>query len=206
MNILHSIILTGGILAGLLGCHGSPSPPPGDATTTDAMLQAAEQGDLQTLDQLLVRHRRSDVRDSCDWTPLMKAALNGHRAVVERLLAAGAAVDAVDKGGYTSMMLAASNNHAEVVELLLQRGAMIDHQEGTEAGQRSSGPPSRATATRWPPCCATRPTARYATSPARPPRTGRARPDVPRSCSCSSRTPPRDPETSALLGPRPDPR
>ena len=132
MNILHSIILTGGILAGLLGCHGSPSPPPGDATTTDAMLQAAEQGDLQTLDQLLVRHRRSDVRDSCDWTPLMKAALNGHRAVVERLLAAGAAVDAVDKGGYTSMMLAASNNHAEVVELLLQRGAMSDHQEGTE--------------------------------------------------------------------------
>ncbi|WP_295405274.1 ankyrin repeat domain-containing protein [uncultured Thiocystis sp.] len=118
-------------LTGLAACGPSGSNNE-SASAGEALLEVAEQGDLDALDQLLAKHRQPDVRDSCDWTPLMKAALYGHTPVVARLLDAGASVDAMDKGGYTAMMLAASNNHADTVDLLLQRGAMVDHQESTE--------------------------------------------------------------------------
>ena len=98
----------------------------------EALLVTAERGDISALDALLGRNPDTDVRDSCDWTPLMKATLNGHRDAAERLLAAGAAVDAMDKGGYTALMLAASNNHAAVVDLLVEHGAMVDAQERTQ--------------------------------------------------------------------------
>jgi len=111
------------------GCGDSPE----QAQQRGAeLLTLAERGDVSALDALLGRHADADVRDSCQWTPLMKAALNGHRDAVARLLAAGADVDAADKGGYTALMLAASNNHADVVELLLEQGAMIDAQERTQ--------------------------------------------------------------------------
>ena len=113
----------------LIGCGDSAEQA---RERAEALLMTAERGDIGALDALLGRNPDTDVRDSCDWTPLMKAALNGHPDAAERLLAAGAAVDAVDKGGYTALMLAASNNHADVVDLLVERGAMIDAQERTQ--------------------------------------------------------------------------
>ncbi|MGQ9830566.1 MAG: ankyrin repeat domain-containing protein [Thermochromatium sp.] len=120
----------------LTGCGPSDSNPDAPlAPIADglgmALIESSEQGDLNTVEQLLARHRQPDVRDGCGWTPLMKAALNGHAAIVERLLQAGAQVDAMDTGGYTAMMLAASNNHAAIVERLLEAGATVDHQEST---------------------------------------------------------------------------
>jgi ankyrin repeat protein len=113
----------------LTGCGDSPEQAQQRAAE---LLAVAERGDVSALDALLGRRADADVRDSCDWTPLMKAALNGHRDAVARLLGAGASVDAADKGGYTALMLAASNNHAGVVDLLLQRDAMIDAKENTQ--------------------------------------------------------------------------
>lgn len=108
---------------------GVPRAPDG----APLLLTVAEQGDLATLDDLLARRQiLVDIRDSCDWTPLMKAALNGHLEAAERLIMAGAAIDAEDSGGYTALMLAASNNHKAVVESLLAEGAMVDHQESTQ--------------------------------------------------------------------------
>jgi ankyrin repeat protein len=114
--------------AALLGGCGDRVDP---ETQRMQLLEVAERGDISALDALLKRTGSADVRDSCDWTPLMKAALYGHIEVVERLLDAGATIDAQDNGGYTAMMLAASNNHAQIVDLLLNRGAMVDHQEQT---------------------------------------------------------------------------
>lgn len=128
---LAQFIATAIALTSLAAC-GPSDPNHASDSTSEAMLEVAEQGDLNALDKLLSQHPQPDVRDSCDWTPLMKASLYGHAPVVARLLDAGANVDAVDKGGYTAMMLAASNNHADAVELLLERGAMVDHQESTE--------------------------------------------------------------------------
>ncbi|MFB1489575.1 MULTISPECIES: ankyrin repeat domain-containing protein [unclassified Thiocapsa] len=131
MNLLIRILalVAIAILVAFAVFHLSDSPPEGEGS---ALLDLAEQGDLSALNALLKPSTKVDVRDSCDWTPLMKAALYGHADVVERLLEAGAEIDAQDKGGYTAMMLAASNNHATIVDLLLSKGAMIDHQEQTE--------------------------------------------------------------------------
>jgi len=113
---------------GVSACDPSESDRAGPAIK---LLETAEQGDLSALERLLKPSTDVDVRDSCDWTPLMKAALYGHIDVVGRLLDAGAAIDAEDKGGYTAMMLAASNNHEQVLDRLLRAGAMVDHQEHT---------------------------------------------------------------------------
>jgi ankyrin repeat protein len=117
------------IVLALGGCGDDPNAPGADGEPL--LISAAERGDLPAIDALLARKALPDVRDSCDWTPLMKAALEGHQVAVERLLAAGADPQGEDKGGYTAMMLAASNNHAEIVSLLLANGAMVDHQERT---------------------------------------------------------------------------
>ncbi len=130
---LISLVIAGGLL--LAGCNeqGSGGTSSGPASGPGLeLLQVAEQGDVSALDALLGRRVAPDVRDQCQWTPLMKAALNGHLDAVKRLLQAGASVDAADKGGYTALMLAASNNHPQVVAALLDAGAMIDHQERTE--------------------------------------------------------------------------
>ncbi len=131
MKSTRYFALTATLLIGLTAC-GRSDPGASSKSLDEALIEVAELGDLSRLDSLLARHPEPDVRDSCDWTPLMKAALYGHQPVVARLLDAGARVDAQDNGGYTAMMLAASNNHAEVVDLLLQRGAMVDHQEATK--------------------------------------------------------------------------
>ncbi|MBK1701354.1 ankyrin repeat domain-containing protein [Thiococcus pfennigii] len=116
----------------LVGC-GDRSPTDDSAQgDAPALIQAAEHGDISALNALLTDRGEPDVRDACQWTPLMKAALNGHLAVVERLVAAGATLDAEDSGGYTALMLAASNDHAAVVDYLATRGARLDHQEGTQ--------------------------------------------------------------------------
>ena len=107
----------------------APDIEPVDDPSTPALVAAAERGDLKSLDALLAGNAAPDVRDLCEWTPLMKAALNGHEPAVRRLLDAGAAVDAADKGGYTALMLAASNNHAQTVRLLSAAGADPNHAE-----------------------------------------------------------------------------
>ena len=131
MHILIRILalVTIAILVAFAAFHLSDSNPEAEGS---ALLDLAEQGDLSALNALLKPSTKVDVRDSCDWTPLMKAALYGHKDVVARLLDAGAEIDARDNGGYTAMMLAASNNHAAIVDLLLGQGAMVDHQEATQ--------------------------------------------------------------------------
>ena len=112
----------------LAGCGDAPDAQ----QQAEALLSGAESGDVSTLERLLGQRVDANVRNSCQWTPLMMAAVNGHTDAVERLLAAGAEVDAVDQGGYTALLLAASNNHTEVIEQLLAQGAMIDAQEQTQ--------------------------------------------------------------------------
>jgi ankyrin repeat protein len=132
-TLLIPLIFAGSLL--LAGCNeqdaGGMSAAPANGPGVE-LLDVAERGDVSALDTLLGRRVSPDVRDQCQWTPLMKAALNGHLDAVTHLVQAGARVDAEDKGGYTALMLAASNNHAGVVAALLDAGAMIDHQERTE--------------------------------------------------------------------------
>jgi ankyrin repeat protein len=112
----------------LAGCNEPADSEP----AKPQLLVLAERGDASALDALLKRNPDANVRDSCQWTALMKAANNGHLEAAKRLLAAGALVDAADKGGYTALLLAAANDHVDVVKLLLDKGAMIDVREQTQ--------------------------------------------------------------------------
>lgn len=116
------------LLLALTGCSETPDPQ----QQAEELLNSAEAGDSAALERLLGSQVDANLRNSCDWTPLMMAAVNGHVDATERLLAAGAEVDAVDQGGYTALLLAASNNHTEIMEQLLAQGAMIDAQEQTQ--------------------------------------------------------------------------
>ncbi len=95
------------------------------------LIDAAEQGDLQVMDDFLVGNQLVNMRNACLWTPLMMAALNGHFDAVEKLINKGAEVDSLDKGGYSAMMLAASNNFPFIVELLIEKGADVNRIETT---------------------------------------------------------------------------
>lgn len=112
----------------LIGCSETSDPQ----QQAEALLSGAETGDVSTVERLLGSRVDANVRNSCQWTPLMMAAVHGHVETVERLLAAGADVDAVDQGGYTALLLAASNNHTAVMQQLLAQGAMIDAKEQTQ--------------------------------------------------------------------------
>jgi ankyrin repeat protein len=100
-----------------------------------------------------------DIKDSIDWTPLMRASHSGHLScvqflveqgaglnnnlsliiaviydradVVSYLLNVGANVDAVNLEGQTSLILISGSNkcHATVMRLLLNHGANIDAQD-----------------------------------------------------------------------------
>jgi uncharacterized protein len=112
------------LLSVLLACNPDKPEPP-----ASTLLDAAEQGDLVLMDDFLKGSQLVNMRNACQWTPLMKAALNGQYEAVVRLLEKGAEVDLVDKGGYSAMMLASSNNFSEIVELLIQHGAEVNHIE-----------------------------------------------------------------------------
>lgn len=130
MRTLSSVtvpILVCGLI--LTGC--GPREAAEQEPATPPLLQIAERGDLPALDRMLASQGGTNVnvRDHCQWTPLMKAALNGHLEAARRLLAAGAWVDAADEGGYTALMLAASNNQPALVRLLKEHGADLNHTE-----------------------------------------------------------------------------
>ena len=83
----------------------------------NALLWAAERGNLQTVDLLLERGAQIE-------PPVLHvAAREGHTGVVEKLIDAGADVDATWSCGNTALMWAAEEDHADTVRLLVARGA-----------------------------------------------------------------------------------
>ena len=115
------------IIAAAFLFPGFPDIDERDHKGWTALMQAADQGDLNKAQYLLQHGAQVDACDNCNWTALMRAASAGHLSII-RLLADdyGASVNIRDKGGYTPLMVAASNNHAEVVRFLAVRGAELN--------------------------------------------------------------------------------
>lgn len=107
---------------------------PGEATGQDLQLiEAAEAGDLATLEALIKAGADVNARDYIGETALMHAALNGNVAIVKALIDAGADVNAATSEWtdlatrrWTALMLAAEYSHPDVVEALIQGGADVN--------------------------------------------------------------------------------
>lgn len=86
----------------------------------DALVAAAEAGDVQAVQRELAAGSPPDYRTFSGWTALEKAAAGGHVDVATALLDAGAQLNGV---GVPPLVLAAKGGFLPVVELLLARGA-----------------------------------------------------------------------------------
>ncbi len=104
---------------------------PIDSQDNDApipLLEAANEGNLATVESLLANGTNVDEKNKHGRTALIVAAYMGHLEIVKLLIANGADVDEQDKYGYTALMWAAQNNNLEIVKLLIANEAKVDEQ------------------------------------------------------------------------------
>ncbi|XP_070812384.1 ankyrin repeat domain-containing protein 65 [Pituophis catenifer annectens] len=87
--------------------------------------QAARNGDLRLVKQLLQRGASTNSRDENGWTLLHVASLHSYLPLVKFLIQHGATVHTDNMAGYTPLHHAAWSGHTQVAELLLARGAPV---------------------------------------------------------------------------------
>ncbi len=93
---------------------------------SEALIHAAEKGDVRLLSILLDEGAKVDARDMWGFTPLMAAAREGHSEIVRILLNHGADVNATCNAGWDSLVRAAERGASEIVSLLLKASANVD--------------------------------------------------------------------------------
>lgn len=89
------------------------------------LVRAAEQGDLRTIERLLVAGTDPDAANAEGFTALMVAAANDRSDCVELLARAGANPDAMSPDGITALHSACASSSLETIDALLQSGASI---------------------------------------------------------------------------------
>uniref|UniRef100_A0AAQ5ZBN1 KAP NTPase domain-containing protein n=1 Tax=Amphiprion ocellaris TaxID=80972 RepID=A0AAQ5ZBN1_AMPOC len=87
------------------------------------LMVAAEQGNLEILQELIRRGANVNLDDVDCWTALISAAKEGHVEVVRELLENNANLEHRDMGGWTALMWAAYKGRTDVAQLLLEKGA-----------------------------------------------------------------------------------
>ncbi|GAX62571.1 hypothetical protein SCALIN_C35_0010 [Candidatus Scalindua japonica] len=95
----------------------------GKGLITRDILEAAKEGDVELLKQLLVREADQNKTDKKGWFPLMYASFGGHKEIVEALLNAGVDINRRTTDGSTALMAATLQGDNSIVKLLLEKGA-----------------------------------------------------------------------------------
>lgn len=90
------------------------------------LVDAADQGNVEDMSQLLRAGMSVNSKGDFDVTPLMRTAYRGYTDITRRLLERGAGVNYKDIGGATALHLAVRQGHQDVVTLLLEYGASVD--------------------------------------------------------------------------------
>jgi hypothetical protein len=91
-----------------------------------ALVEAADEGDLDDVRDLLDRGGHVNAAVDGDGSPLIAAARAGHMDIVRLLLDRGADVNQAVAGDGAALIMAAREGHLEIVRLLLDRGADIE--------------------------------------------------------------------------------
>jgi beta-lactamase regulating signal transducer with metallopeptidase domain len=90
-----------------------------------SLFEAAEEGDVTTMQRLLTSGANVNATLSGDGSPLIAAARNGQYGAVALLIDRGADPNLAAHGDGSPLIMAARNGHLATVRLLLQRGADI---------------------------------------------------------------------------------
>ena len=101
----------------------SPPDPAPPASLPDALVRAAQAGDLLALKAALETDVDPDARDDRGWTALMHAANKGHAQLVPPLIKAGAELNVQALDGATALFIAALHGHAGIIGHLMEAGA-----------------------------------------------------------------------------------
>eukprot|EP00879_Flechtneria_rotunda_P027010 GHRR01028867.1.p2 GENE.GHRR01028867.1~~GHRR01028867.1.p2 ORF type:complete len:115 (+),score=57.69 GHRR01028867.1:515-859(+) len=97
-----------------------------DVSLNLKFLQAAEAGNLETVNSCIQQGKDVTYADDEGTTALMKAAENGHIEVVVALLEAGAPWNQQDKAGYCAGEYATASRNQEIVELIMEWGVRAE--------------------------------------------------------------------------------
>ncbi|MDX6446974.1 MAG: Notch 1 [Blastocatellia bacterium] len=102
----------------------------GQVSPTDAALrQAAQDGQMTAVKELLAKGANVNARDEAGRTPLLWVApARDNPEMVKFLIAKGADVNAKDNEGETALMIAASQSNPGIVTVLLEAGADVNAQ------------------------------------------------------------------------------
>ncbi|CAI5769535.1 kinase D-interacting substrate of 220 kDa isoform X3 [Podarcis lilfordi] len=87
------------------------------------LMLAAEQGNLEIVQELIKKGANCNLEDADNWTALISAAKEGHAAIVSELLNCNVNMEHRDMGGWNALMWACYKGRTEAAELLLERGA-----------------------------------------------------------------------------------
>jgi ankyrin repeat protein len=98
-----------------------------------ALIEAAKQGDLKQVQELVRKGADVNAKTKTGWTALMAAAAVEQLEMTAFLIAKGAKVNAKDGNGRTALMYAAARGNIELVNLIVKEGADVDAQD--KAGQ-----------------------------------------------------------------------
>ena len=93
---------------------------------SNSILEAAREGDLQTVEAQLESGVDVNQANPSGDTPLTYAAFMGHLKIVDLLLEKGADVNANGLAGWTALHLAAQRGHEKIVQQLIAKGAKIN--------------------------------------------------------------------------------
>ncbi|HYW96699.1 MAG TPA: ankyrin repeat domain-containing protein [Bacteroidales bacterium] len=94
--------------------------------TDQALRDAAFEGNLQAVKQLLSGKADVTSTDEDGRTALMLASYNGYTDIAKLLVTSGSRVNELDKEGRNALMYASTGNFPETVSLLLNNGAKIN--------------------------------------------------------------------------------
>ena len=117
-----------GLLALVLLAAGCDDEPASDPSLDRSLIDAAEAGRLEEVEELLEEGASVEATDAAGRTALVAAAYGNHLAVAEALIDAGADVDTQDTTQQSAFLIATSEvgDDLRLLELTLEHGADVN--------------------------------------------------------------------------------
>ncbi|MCX7018306.1 MAG: ankyrin repeat domain-containing protein [Candidatus Sumerlaeota bacterium] len=116
---------------------------PAQESDAQRLLDAAKNGNVSAVQQLLEKGISPKTKDEAGRSPLHLAVANGHQRTAEIILQHGAEINTADNAGKTPLDLAEAGGHTALANFLRGKGGTGKHGPGTPlSGSAQPGSPS----------------------------------------------------------------